>query len=156
MTRDATLVVIEFGASWPRWLLPSHGGDLAVVAQHYEGEPTSLVSQVANRIARLEATGWRLGTTVLVANDRTDSAAFAARSVLSRGLLARLAKSGGGDIVLTVSDAASTRVCENLLGLAAALDADAARSGVRIALRIGRGEPLMGLSGSPATQPAAD
>jgi hypothetical protein len=35
--RPATLVVIEFGASWPRWMNPAHTGDLAVVAQHYEG-----------------------------------------------------------------------------------------------------------------------
>ena len=35
--RPATLVVIEFGASWPRWLNPSGDrGDLAVVAQQYE------------------------------------------------------------------------------------------------------------------------
>lgn len=146
MTRDATLVVIEFGASWPRWLEPGRGGDLAVVAQHYEGEPTSLVTQVANRIARLESTGWRLGTTVIVANERTDAAAFAARSVLARGLLARLGKGGGGDLVLTVSDAVSARACENLLGLAAALDGDAARSGVKVSLRIGRREPMLGLS----------
>ena len=145
MTRDATLVVIEVGASWPRWLEPSRGGDLAVVGQHYEGEPTSLVTQVANRIARLEATGWRLGSTVLVANDRTDPAAFSARSVLARGLLARLSKSNGGSITLTVSDQVSARVCENLLGLAAALDSDARRAKVRVALRIGRREPMIGM-----------
>lgn len=154
--RDATLVVIEFGASWPRWLQPSRGGDLAVVAQHYEGEPTSLVTQVANRIARLEATGWRLDKTVIVANDRTDAAAFAARSVLARGLLARLGKSNGGEIILSVSDAVSARVCENLLGLAAALDADATRSGVKVALRIGRREPMLGLSWPESSQPAAE
>ena len=52
-SRPATLVVIEFGASWPRWMNPAHTGDLAVVAQHYEGLPTDLVAQVANRITRL-------------------------------------------------------------------------------------------------------
>ena len=109
MTRNATLVVIEFGASWPKWLEPGQGGDLAVVAQHYEGEPTSLVIQVANRVARLETTGWRLETTVLVVNSRTDPAAFAARSVLARGLLARLQKSGGGRLVLTVDESAGGR-----------------------------------------------
>lgn len=155
MTRDATLVVIEFGASWPRWLEPSRGGDLAVVAQHYEGEPTSLVTQVAHRIARLESTGWKLGTTVIVANERTDASAFAARSVLARGLMARLGKCGGGDLVLSISDAVSARACENLLGLAAALDADAARCGVKVALRIGRREPMLGLSyGEAAANPA--
>jgi hypothetical protein len=142
--RDATLVVIEFGASWPQWLEPASGGDLAVVAQHYEGEPASLVTQVANRIARLESANgnWHVGTTVLVSNDRTDPAAFAARSVLARGLLARLDKCGGGELVLTVHDSASGRACQNLLGLAAALETDAARAGVRLCVRIGRREPL--------------
>ncbi len=154
MTRDATLVVIEFGASWPRWLMPSKGGDLAVVAQHYEGEPKSLVTQVANRISRLEATGWRLDSTVIVANERTDGAAFAARSVLARGLLARLSKCGGGELTLTLSDAATARACQNLMGLAAALDADAGRAGVRVSLRIGERAPVLGLSWSdPALSP---
>ena len=142
----ATLVVIEFGASWPQWLEPSSGGDLAVVAQHYEGEPVSLVTQVANRIARLESTGWHLGSTVLVTNERTDDAAFAARSVLARGLLARLGKIGGGELSLTLHDAASGRACQSLLGLAAAIDLDAARAGVRVIVRIGRREPLFGSS----------
>ena len=53
--RPATLVVIEFGASWPRWLNPAHTGDLAVVAQHYEGLPTDLVTQVAQPVRVLVA-----------------------------------------------------------------------------------------------------
>jgi len=65
-SRKATLVVIEFGASWPRWLDPTHSGDMAVVAQHYEGEPSSLITQVASRVTRLEAKGWQLKAIVLV------------------------------------------------------------------------------------------
>ncbi len=154
MTRNATLVVIEFGASWPKWLEPSQGGDLAVVAQHYEGEPTSLVTQVANRIARLETTGWRLETSVLVVNSRTDAAAFAARSILARGAMARLAKSGGGRLVLTVDETAGGRACQTLTGLAAALDLDAVGSGVQISVRVGRREPMIGLSSDALTAPA--
>jgi hypothetical protein len=151
MTRVATLVVIEFGAAWPKWLEPSRGGDLAVVAQHYEGEPKSLITQVANRVARLETTGWALGSTVLVANARTDADAFAARSVLARGLLARLAKAGGGDLVLTVEDSAGMRAIQALTGLCAAIDPDASKVNVRIGLRIGRHEPLYGtLSEQPS------
>lgn len=142
--RKATLVVIEFGASWPKWLEPSRGGDLAVVAQHYEGEPRSLVTQVANRIARLETTGWSIGSTVLVINERTDSDAFAARSILARGLLARRARAGGGELILTVTDNAHAKVHQNLMGLAAALEPEALRSQVRISVRVGREAPLFG------------
>lgn len=147
MTRqNATLVVIEFGGSWPRWLEPSRPGEMAVVAQHYEGEPGSLVTQVASRITKLEATGWQLGSTILVANQRTDSEAFAARAVLARGLLARLVRAGGGELVLTVDERSGGRARQELTGLAAALDIDAVGRGVSVSVRVGRGEPLFGLS----------
>ncbi|MEZ4219749.1 MAG: hypothetical protein R3B13_02390 [Polyangiaceae bacterium] len=147
-TRSATLVVIEYGASWPKWLEPSNAGYLAVVAQHYEGEPTSLVAQVANRIARLELQGWQLGTTVVAVNTRTDAAAFAARSVLARGLLARLGRQRHGELTLTVESGASSRSCQDLTGLAAALDGDALRSGVGVSVRIGSNAPVLGASTS--------
>jgi hypothetical protein len=85
-----------------------------------------------------------------VINHRTDAAAFAARSVLARGLMARLARAGGGDLVLTVDEGAGGRARQELTGLAAALDVDAVGSGVRISVRVGRGEPLLGLSSDPA------
>ncbi len=144
--QTATLVVIEYGASWPKWLEPGNVGYLAVVAQHYEGEPTSLIAQVANRIARLELQGWSLGTTVVMANKRTDSDAFAARSVLARGLLARLRRQRHGDLVLTVDDGASPRACHDISGLAAALDGDAFGSGVGVSVRIGKNAPVQGAS----------
>ncbi|HMR07255.1 MAG TPA: hypothetical protein PKA88_15835 [Polyangiaceae bacterium] len=150
--KSATLVVIEYGASWPKWLEPSGVGYLCVVAQHYEGEPTSLIAQVANRIARLELQGWDLGTSVVVANHRTDSDAFAARSVLARGLLARLRKQRHGELVLTVDDAATPRACQDIAGLAAALDADAMGSGAGVSVRIGRNAPVQGAASGYAQQ----
>jgi hypothetical protein len=149
-SRRATLVVIEFGASWPRWLEPSHPGEMAVVAQHYEGEPSSIVTQVASRISRIETTGWQLATTILVVNDRTDAEAFAARAVLTRGLLARLVRQRTGELVLTIDERASARSLQELTGLAAALDIDAVGNGVSVSVRIGRAAPLLGLSGDRA------
>src|SRR5688572_4942846 len=63
-SRSATLVVIEYGANWPRWLSPERQGDMAVVAQHYEGPSGSLVTQVATRVARLEGMGWSFDSVV--------------------------------------------------------------------------------------------
>lgn len=143
---EATLVVIEFGASWPKWLQPTTGGDLVVVAQHYEGEPRSLVTQVANRLARLESTGWTLGPSILVVNERTDAEAFAARSILARGLLARLTRASGGELVLTVSESAPRRAHQDLMGLAAALEPEALRSNVRLGVRMGKEPVLFGSS----------
>jgi hypothetical protein len=133
--RPATLVVIEFGASWPRWLNPTGDrGDLAVVAQHYSGPPTDLITQVAMRVTRLQARGWQLSAMVLVSNGRTDAPTSAARSVLARGLLAHLAGSGGGSFALSVDGYLGRRAEHNLSALAAALESVALSS--RVELRI--------------------
>ncbi len=129
-SRKATLVVIEFGASWPRWLDPTHSGDMAVVAQHYEGEPSSLITQVASRVTRLEAQGWQLRAIVLVSNGRCEGESAAARSILARGLLARLRGVGGGHFALTVDERHGRRARHNLTHLAESLDQDACVGGV--------------------------
>lgn len=144
--RSATLVVIEFGGSWPRWLSPAGSGDMAVVAQHYEGEPASLVTQVASRVTRLAARGWTLEEMVLVSNGRTDAAASASRAVLARGLLANLRAAGGGRLVMTTSARAPGRAQHALTTLAAAIDRDAVGSGVAIAVRLGSGGVIEGRS----------
>lgn len=131
--RPATLVVIEFGASWPRWLDPSGArGDLAVVAQHYAGPPTDLITQVAMRVTRLQARGWKLSSMVLVSNGRADADTAAARSILARGLLAHLAGSGGGEFALSVDDYLGRRAEHDLASLAAALEPLARTSGVAL------------------------
>jgi hypothetical protein len=138
--RSATLVVIEFGASWPRWLEPARGGDMAVVAQHYEGEPSSLITQVASRVTRVAAMGWQLDAIVLVCNDRTDSDAVAARSVICRGLLAGLKTRNGGEFVLTAGLHVRRRSGRSLIALAAALDDGIVASGVTLEVRAGNGD----------------
>ena len=141
-SRKATLVVIEFGASWPRWLDPSHSGDMAVVAQHYEGEPCSLITQVASRVTRLEAKGWLLKAVVLVSNGRCEGDSAAARSILARGLLARLREAGGGHFALTVDERHGRRARHNLTHLAESLDQDASVGGIVLSTYVGEQTPL--------------
>ena len=141
-SRNATLVVIEFGASWPRWLDPSHSGDMAVVAQHYEGPPTSLITQVASRVTRLEAKGWKLKAIVLVSNGRCEADSVAARSVLARGLLSRLKAAHGGHFALTVDERYGRRACHNLSHLAESLDQDACAGGIQLSAYAGEQTPL--------------
>ena len=133
----ATLVVIEFGASWPRWLDPSQSrsGDMAVVAQHYEGPSTDLIAQVANRMMRLESRGWQVSAIVLVSNGLADADTAAARSVLARGLLARLASAGGGHFALSVEERLGRRARYSLTALAAGLEAPARAGEVTLHVR---------------------
>jgi hypothetical protein len=115
---------------------------MAVIAQHYQGEPMSLVTQVANRLTRFEAEQWRFSTLVMVSNGRLDPDAVAARSVLARGLLSHLQHGSGGRLVLSVDPRLGRRACYTLDALAAALDEDAVGSGVSVSVRHGLGEPL--------------
>lgn len=139
-SRKATLVVIEFGASWPRWLDPSESGDMAVVAQHYAGEPTSLITQVASRITRLEARGWHMNAIVFVSNGCCEADSIAARSILAHGLLSRLRAAGGGHFALSVDGRYGRRASHNLALLAESMDKAARASGV--VLSAYTGEPL--------------
>ena len=138
--REATLVVIEFGASWPRWLNPSGPTDMAVVAQHYAGPPTDLIAQVANRVTRLGARGWRLTEMVLVSNGRADATTAAARSVLARGLLAHLAAADGAIFALSVDSYLGVRAQHDLALLGTALEPAARAHGVSLRLFDGRSE----------------
>jgi hypothetical protein len=141
--RNATLVVVEFDGIWPRWLDPTQNSDTALVAQHYEGEPSSLIAQVANRITRLEAGGWSISSMVLVASGRTDPDAIAARSILARCLLARLKTLGRGRLTMTASDQMGSRTRKQLVHLAATLNEGLGPS-VALSVRAGNGAPLYG------------
>lgn len=135
--RSATMVVIEFSAAWPRWLKPASGGDMAVVAQHYEGHPSSLVTQVASRTTRLEAVGWSMETIVLVSNGRVDPDAIAARSILARGLMSRLRLLGRGELILTVDERLGRRAASDLRALSATLERSLRGAPVVLSARIG-------------------
>jgi hypothetical protein len=141
-SRSATLVVIEYGGTWPRWLVPGRSGDMAVVAQHYEGHPRSLVAQVASRVTRLESMGWEPSRIVLVSNGRVDRTTAAARSVIARGLLARLGSAGGGELVLTLGEGAEARSAQSLVSLAAGLEPSPDTAQVGLCVRLGQGAPL--------------
>ena len=137
-SRKATLVVIEFGASWPRWLDPSHSGDMAVVAQHYEGAPSSLITQVASRVTRLEAKGWQLNAIVFVSNGRCEGDSTAARSILAHGLLSRLRAAGGGHFALTVDERHGRRASHNLSLLAESMNRAAKAGGIVLTTHAGQ------------------
>jgi hypothetical protein len=140
--QGATLVIIEFGASWPSWLDPGYGGNMAVIAQHYEGVPGSIVEQVESRMSRLLSTGWSVEEVVLVANGRGDLESLSARSLLGRGLLAHLRNTRGRRLTLTLAADLGQRAVHVLATLASALDGSALACGVELCLRIGDAEPV--------------
>ena len=138
----ASLVVIEYGASFPRWLDPSQVGTLAVVAQHYEGPPASLLTQVRSRLARLLSTGWILENMVLVCNGRMSLEQQAARSLLARQLLTTLRQCNGVRLVFTLSSEFEAKVRNSLCALASGLDDFALPSGIALSVRQGDGSSI--------------
>ncbi|HSC87618.1 MAG TPA: hypothetical protein VLC09_10125 [Polyangiaceae bacterium] len=149
VSRPATLVVIEFSAAWPQWLKPTSTGDMAVVAQHYEGHPSTLVTQVATRTTRLEAVGWNLQSIVLVSNGRTDPDSLAARSILARGLLSRLRLRGRGELLLTIDERLGKRASSHLRALGTSLEHSLRGAHLSLGVRIGEEVWY-------ATEPSAD
>lgn len=140
--KNATLVVIEFGASWPRWLSPIDSGDMAVVAQHYEGPPESLLTQVRSRISRVVTVGWQIDDVVLVSNGRTDLDALSARSLVARELLSHLRLVSGVRLLFTVDTALGRRASHTLTALAASLEQPALSAGISLCVRLGDSEPI--------------
>ncbi|MFZ5891749.1 MAG: hypothetical protein ACOY0T_11900 [Myxococcota bacterium] len=140
--QNATLVVIEFGASWPSWLSPTSADHMAVVAQHYEGSPASLVKQVASRLSRLVNTGWRIEDAILVSNGRSDIEAIAARATLARGLLQHLRDVSGMRFLLSVAREHAQRPGHSLASLSHALRESALGSGIALGVRVGEEAPL--------------
>jgi hypothetical protein len=152
--RPAILVVIEFGASFPRFLNPAQSGDIAVVAQHYEGEPSDLVAQVASRLSRLMHAGWQLDEVVLVVNGRSDAEATAARSVLARGLMAHVREAGGVHLTISVSEAVGRRALHGLTQLASTLEPTARACDIVLAVRVGDEPPVYSRPLPPLRLPA--
>jgi hypothetical protein len=139
--QTATLVAIEFGASWPQWLDPGRAGTVAVVAQHYEGAPASLTHQVASRLQRLIAMDWHFDRAVLVSNGRGDLESLSARAQLTRGLLTYLRDAGGTSLVLSVARELGRRAAHSVTLLASSLRGDVA-NGIDVSVRIGVDEPF--------------
>ena len=92
---------------------------------------------------------------VVAPNAPPASEALAAGGVLARGLPARLMRSGRGELILTVDEKAGSRARQEITGLAAALDIDAATTGVRVSVRIGSGDALPELSSEDFVESAA-
>jgi hypothetical protein len=140
--KNATLVVIEFGANWPRWLSPIDSGDMAVVAQYYEGPADSLLVQVRSRVSRVVAVGWRIDDVILVSNGHTDLEAMSARSLLARELLGHLREVGGVRLLLTVDEVHGRRASHTLTALGASLQNSALSNGIALCVRIGDRAPI--------------
>lgn len=140
--RGVVLVVIEFGASWPRWLSPVGPSDMVVVAQHYFGPSDSLLIQVQSRLSRLPAVSWRIEDVVLASNGRTDVEAVTARAALAHDLVRELRGRDDARLLLSVDLRLGRPAARSLSTLATTLRDVALASGVSVVVRAGSAEPM--------------
>jgi hypothetical protein len=145
--RETTMVVIEYGASWPRWLDSNPSESLVVVAQHYEGKPTALLEQIKSRLVRLQQEGSCVKTLVFVCNANNDAATRSARALVARGLLGPLGSVEGSQLVLS-NDTVREPAGMAFSALVATLKSDAAHAGVRLGLRLGSSPTVFGSIGA--------
>lgn len=137
---DATLVVLESGGTWPAWLSPAGACRVAAIAQSSEVPLSALFAQVASRITKLEQEGYAATSAVLVWSPHTVGRRTTARDALARGLVARLARSGRGELVVALPSEPGQRTVHRVRALVAAL-AHESQGSVRVSLRVGGGAP---------------
>lgn len=135
--RSGSLVVVEWGASWPRWLDPTQTGHVIVVAQHYEGSPESILTQVASRVSRVHEFGWRLDRALLSVSHRSEHVFRSARARLAQRLLGIVSEARGSELLLSVDQAAGPELAQELIDLSWELETEPAAANVRISLRLG-------------------
>lgn len=128
------LIAVELGAEWPRWMSELvRKSPRRIVAQD-EGEASpSFAARVAQVAHALSASGARLGSAVVLCNERADAIQDAARRELARQLSPELA--GRGRLVLTAPERAGERLQEALKALARDVDSDAKPPVLRIGER---------------------
>jgi hypothetical protein len=110
-----SLIVMEPGSDWPGRI-----GDSENVIELGDSDD-AMLQRVRWRLASLRLRGARLRVAVIACNGATDAASVAGRERLARELLAAVADSSYGRVMLSASELASTQLRLELLSLAEAL-----------------------------------
>lgn len=117
----ASLIVIEAGARWPSWVADRQRAapNSFVEVQTGSEPPQHFAQRVSSRVVGLSADRKALRLAVIATNGGTDPEASAARSMIARALLRAMARSGGGELVLSAESTDDAR--HELFALAGAL-----------------------------------
>jgi hypothetical protein len=139
---EPVLIAVELGAEWPRWMSELVRKSPRRVVTQDEGEAAASFSlRVAEVAHALAGSGARLGSAVVLCNERADPSQDAARRELARQVLPELG--GRGRLVLTAPERAGARLQEALKALARDVESHAKAPVVRFGERTvsGRGRP---------------
>ncbi len=121
-----SLIVMEPGSQWPGHVRDSEN----IVAASHLGE--GLLQRTQRTLAGLLQRGQHVRVAVLACSDAIDLASLASRAQLARELLAAVAATGFGRLVLSSAEPASVSTRRELLTLAGALSHAGPGTSVRV------------------------
>jgi hypothetical protein len=131
------VVVREDGAArFESEVLPDGRDETVVLAQLRGEPPADAVRRALARIASIERSGRTIESAVLLVAPWSDAELIASRSLVTRALVAHMAASRRGELVISAEDADESAYGD-LNDLADALRAESLRSGVDVRLRLG-------------------
>lgn len=119
----AALVVMEGGTRWPSYASEIRGRASSAIV---EAQPPSeslheFSARVIGRLRRLSTRRVTVPVAILAVSDRTDFEATTARYHIARAVLAVMAPSGNGELILLADEHASEDVRHELIAFAGAL-----------------------------------
>jgi hypothetical protein len=136
---ESVLVVVEGDAACPMWM--GHWGPQPVdgwsmIEREIWETEAAFSERLWNTVARSTSGDATEHHVMLVAGERTDPAAVAARWDTATTILTHLAQHGGGRLVFTVGHGHDSRSEAELCALADELAAEWADSGVEVTVRV--------------------
>jgi hypothetical protein len=152
----ASVVVLEEGADFPRWIAEyQRRAPNSVVVAHTAGESMDdLCARVTRKLPELNG---ELRVGVVACSPSDDEAHLAARERLCRLLIDTLAPNGGGEVVLAASLSGSDASKHAIFELAGALCENLRGSSRVVRVRFSNGRPESGIMPSLAsTEPDFD
>lgn len=129
-----SLIVMEPGSRWPGHVRDSEN----IVAASHVGE--GLLQRTQRTLEGLLQRGQHVRVAVLACSDATDAVTLACRAQLARELLAAVAATGYGRLVLSSAEHASMSLRRELLTLAGALSQTVLGTSVRVRFEDATGE----------------
>src|SRR5688572_2801809 len=152
------LVLREDGAARLDSEVVPDGRDETVVIAQIRGEaPLEAVTRTVARVSSFERSGRKIESAVMLVAPRSDAEWSASREFVTRALVAHMASSRNGELVIS-ADEADDELYDELSELADQLSAEFSRAGVEVRLRVrGAGSspvsatvPLPAVSGGAA------
>jgi len=152
-----SIVVLEAGAAWPRWLgeYQRRAPNSVVVAQSAEETSEAVAVRVQRRMSEVSHGEETIHVALLISNGSTDDETLGARKLICSSMLKSMVLKAQGELVLAADVRASDDIRHNLLSLAGALCDEVRGTEVAVRVRFESSRPESGVMRSASGYPVA-